>query len=172
GQMPAESQSPTALARFQAGAAFLLGLAAILGALGFQYIGGHYPCVPCLTEPWPYYIGLPLLLVALLAWRRLPPQITLALLAVAAALFSWNALVGVYHAGVEWGFFEGPQSCVGVGEAISFEALSDLDSARVVPCDEVQFALFGVSLAGFNAVISAAVAALLALAAAAKFNEA
>src|SRR5690606_19798872 len=121
GQMPAESQSPTALARFQAGAAFLLGLAAILGALGFRYTGGLHPSVLCLTQRWPYYAGLPLVLVAWLAGRRLPPQITRALLAGAAALFAWGALVGVYRAGVEWGFFEGPQSCVGVGEAISFE---------------------------------------------------
>jgi len=170
--MTAQSQSQTAGARLQAGIAFVLGLAAILGALGFQYIGGLYPCVLCLTQRWPYYIGLPLVLIALLGWRRFPAQVTLALLAGAAALFAWGALIGGYHAGVEWGFFEGPQSCVGVGDAISFDALSNLETARVVPCDAIQFELFGISLAGFNALISAAVAVLLALAALAKFREA
>ena len=170
--MTALSQSQAGIARLQAGAAFLLGLAAILGALAFQFIGGLYPCELCLVQRWPYYIGLPLLFVALAGWKRFPAQITMALLAGTAALFAWGALVGGYHAGVEWDIFEGPQSCTGVGDAISFDALSNLDAARVVPCAAVQFELFGISLAGFNALISAAVAVLLILAAVALFRQA
>ena len=57
--------SPSSSDRTLAGVAFVLGLAAILGALAFQFIGGLYPCELCLTQRWPYYIGLPLLALAL-----------------------------------------------------------------------------------------------------------
>ena len=96
--MPADTMSAE---RKGAGAAFVLGLAAILGALAFQYIGGLYPCELCLTQRWPYYIGLPLLAVAVLAWDRLPLGVRVTLMAVGAGLFAWGAGVGAYHAGVE-----------------------------------------------------------------------
>ncbi|RDE08795.1 disulfide bond formation protein B [Pelagibacterium lacus] len=155
---------PTAFStsRRQASIAFVLGLAAILGALAFQYIGGLYPCELCLTQRWPYYIGLPLLALAVVAWDRLPLWVRLALLGAVAALFAWGAGVGVYHAGVEWGFWPGPQSCTGVGdEAVSLDMLGDMSNARVVPCDAIQWELLGISLAGFNALISAAIVVLL-----------
>lgn len=139
-------------------AAFILGLATILGALGSQYIGGLYPCELCLTQRLPYYIGLPALAVVIFAWDLLPAPLRLLLTGAVAALFVWGAGLGVYHAGVEWGIFEGPQSCTGVGDAVSFDMLGDLSGARVVPCDAVQWELLGISLAGFNALISAAIA--------------
>src|SRR5690606_19936643 len=101
--------------RFFAGSAFLLGLLAILGALAFEFIGGLYPCELCLTQRWPYYIGLPLLALGLVVWDRLPAPMRGALVAGVAALFAWGAMVGVYHAGVEWRFWPGPQSCSGIG---------------------------------------------------------
>lgn len=143
-------------------AAFVLGLATILGALGSEFIGGLYPCELCLTQRLPYYIGLPALGLAIFAWDLLPATLRLAVTGAVAALFVWGTGLGVYHAGVEWGFFDGPQSCTGVGDAVSFDMLGDLSSARVVPCDAVQWELLGISLAGFNALISAAIVALLA----------
>ena len=157
--MPADTMSAE---RKGAGAAFVLGLAAILGALAFQYIGGLYPCELCLTQRWPYYIGLPLLAVAVLAWDRLPLGVRVTLMAVGAGLFAWGAGVGAYHAGVEWGFWPGPQSCTGVGDAtVSLDMLADMSDVRIVPCDAIQWELFGISLAGFNALISAAIVVLL-----------
>ncbi|HTN60877.1 MAG TPA: disulfide bond formation protein B, partial [Devosia sp.] len=72
------------------------------------------------------------------------------------------AYMGIYHAGVEWGFWPGPTACTGggIGE-ISFDALSDLNAAHVVPCDVVQFRFLGISLAGYNALVMLASAALL-----------
>lgn len=157
--MPADTMSAE---RKGAGAALVLGLAAILGALAFQYIGGLYPCELCLTQRWPYYIGLPLLAVAVLAWDRLPLGVRVTLMAVGAGLFAWGAGVGAYHAGVEWGFWPGPQSCTGVGDAtVSLDMLADMSDVRIVPCDAIQWELFGISLAGFNALISAAIVVLL-----------
>lgn len=149
-------------ARLAALCAFVLGLAAILGALAFQYVGGLYPCELCLVQRWPYYVGLPALALVLLLWKKLTAPVKGALMAGAAALFGWGALMGVYHAGVEWDWFEGPQACSGVGDAaISLDSLLDLSNAQVVACDAIQWEAFGVSLAGFNALISAAITVLL-----------
>src|SRR5690554_3326510 len=88
--------------------AFVLGLATILGALAFQYLGGLYPCELCLTQRLPYYAGLPLLAVLILLWDMLPRPSRAALTAVVAAIFVWGTGQGIYHTGVEWGIFEGP----------------------------------------------------------------
>lgn len=151
--------------RLKAATAFVMGLAAILGALAFQYIGGLYPCELCLTQRWPYYIGLPLLALVLILWTRATTTIRVGLMGVVAALFTWGTWVGGYHAGVEWGFWPGPQSCTGVGdEAVSLDMLSDMSDVRIVPCDAIQWEVLGISLAGFNALISAAIVVLLVLA--------
>jgi len=143
---------------------FLLGLAAILGALGSQYIGGLSPCELCLEQRIPYYWGLPLLALILVLWNRLPLTVWYIAMGIAGALFAWGVYMGVYHAGVEWGFWPGPTSCTGTGATISFDQLSNIDAARVVPCDTVQFRFLGLSLAGYNALISAAITGLLVVA--------
>lgn len=157
--------------KLAAGLAFLLGLAAILGALGSEYFGGLVPCALCLEQRVPYYWGLPVLAAVLVLWNRLPLAVWYLAMAIVAALFVWGAYLGVYHAGVEWGFWPGPTSCTGVGDAVSFDALSNLNAARVVPCDEVQFRFLGLSLAGYNALISAAVAVLLAVSMLAQWRQ-
>src|SRR5690606_41499775 len=95
-------------------------------------------------------------------WDRLSRTGAVAGQALVAALFAWGAGVGVYHAGVEWGFWPGPQSCTGVGdEEVSLDMLADMSDVRIVPCDAIQWEMFGISLAGFNALISAAIVVLL-----------
>ena len=148
-----------------AGLAFVLGLATILGAWGSQVLGGLQPCELCLEQRMAYYYGLPILLVVLITWNRLPLAVWYLAMAVVAAIFLWGAYMGGYHAGVEWGFWPGPTACTGTGIGeISFDALSDLNSARVVPCDVVQFRFLGISLAGYNALISLAIVALIGVA--------
>lgn len=143
-------------------AGFALGLATILGALAFQYIGGLYPCELCLTQRLPYYIGLPVLAVLILFWNVLPRPIRLALTFAAGGLFVWGTGLGIYHTGVEWGIFEGPTACSGTGEGtLSLDMLGDLSGAQVVACNAVQWELLGISLAGFNALISAVIVLLL-----------
>jgi disulfide bond formation protein DsbB len=142
--------------------AFVLGLAAILAALGSQYIGGLQPCELCLEQRLAYYFGLPVLAAVILLWNRLPLAVWFLGIALVAGIFAWGAGLGIYHAGVEYGFWPGPTACTGTGTGISFEDLSNLQP--VIPCDKVQFQLFGVSLAGMNALVSLAVVGLLLLA--------
>lgn len=144
--------------------AFVLGLAAILGALGSQYIGGLQPCELCLEQRFAYYWGLPVIAAVLVLWNRLPMTVWYLGILVAAAIFVWGTYMGVYHAGVEWGFWPGPTACTGTGADINFTDLNDINAARVVPCDKVQFRFLGISLAGYNALISAGIVVLLLIA--------
>jgi disulfide bond formation protein DsbB len=150
------------LDKLASGLAFLLGLATILGALASQYIGGLYPCELCLEQRMAYYIGLPILLGVLVLWNRLPLALWFALMAIATAIFAWGTYMASYHAGVEWGFWPGPTACTGVGESFSFDQLNSM--TPVIGCDVVQFRFLGLSLAGYNALISLAIVALLAFA--------
>lgn len=145
----------------RANTAFMVGLFTILGALCFEYIGGYLPCELCLEQRLPYYIGLPVLAVIIGAWKILPPLLRVVLTLAVAALFLWGTYLGAYHAGVEWGFWPGPTACTGTGEGFSFEDLSDIDANRVVQCDAVQLRILGISLAGYNAIISLIIAAFL-----------
>lgn len=142
-----------------AGLAFVLGLAAILSAWGSQVIGGLQPCELCLEQRMAYYYGLPILLAVLITWNRLPLAVWYIAVTVAAAIFVWGAYMGAYHAGVEWSFWPGPTACTGVGGAMDFNALNNM--TPVIGCDVVQFRLLGISLAGYNALISLAIVALL-----------
>lgn len=152
---------PSALDKIAVLAAFAVGLATIAGAWLFQLLGGLFPCELCLEQRVAYYWGLPLLALVLIVWNRLPLTVWYIALAAAAAIFAWGAYMGAYHAGVEYGFWPGPTACTGTGGGLSFEQLADIDAARIIPCDKVQWQLLGISLAGFNALISAGILALL-----------
>ena len=93
--------------------AFALGLVAILGALGSQVFGGLVPCELCLEQRMAYYWGLPILAAVLVLWNRLPLTVWYVVMAIAAAIFAWGTYMGIYHAGVEWGFWPGPTACTG-----------------------------------------------------------
>jgi disulfide bond formation protein DsbB len=145
--------------------AFLLGLAAILGALGSQFIGGLVPCELCLEQRVAYYWGLPVLAAVLLLWNRLPLTVWYIGIAIAALIFAWGTYMGAYHAGVEWGFWPGPTACTGLGSTdLSFGDLGGDEIEAVIPCDHVQFRFLGISLAGYNALVSLAIVALLVIA--------
>jgi disulfide bond formation protein DsbB len=156
------------LDKLAAGLAFGLGLVTIAAALMSQFVGGLVPCELCLEQRMPYYYGLPLLAVVLVLWNRLPLAVWYIAMAIVTALFVWGAYLGGYHAGVEWGWWPGPTACTGVGEAISFDALANLNDAQVIGCDVVQFRFLGISLAGYNALISVMIVALLAVSIAAQ----
>lgn len=142
-----------------AGLAFLLGLAAIAGAWISQLAFGLVPCELCLEQRLAYYIGLPLLALVLVVWNRLPLALWYVLMAAATAIFVWSVYMGGYHAGVEWGFWPGPTACSGLGGEFSLDSLNDLQP--VIGCDVVQFRFLGLSLAGYNALISLAIILLL-----------
>jgi disulfide bond formation protein DsbB len=85
-----------------------------------------------------------------------------------ALIFAANAALGIYHSGVEWGAWPGPEDCTGVvaGAPKVADFLNQLQHIKVVRCDEVQIRIIGLSLANWNVVISAALAALAGRAAA------
>jgi disulfide bond formation protein DsbB len=152
---------PLPLDKILVGASFLLGLATIAAAWGSQLFGGLVPCELCLEQRMAYYWGLPVLALVLLLWNRLPLPIRYAAIAIGAAIFVWSTYMAGYHAGVEWGFWPGPTACTGTGGGLSFDDLSGGNIERVVPCDAVQFRFLGITLAGYNALISAAIVLML-----------
>ena len=147
--------------RLLATIAFVLGLATIAGAWGSQLFGGLVPCELCLEQRMPYYGGLPLLALVLILWHRLPRAVWYVGIALVLLTFVWSTYLAGYHAGVEYGFWPGPTACTGTGVDVSFSDLTNINAARVVPCDKIQFSLFGVTLAGANTLISAAIVLLL-----------
>lgn len=153
----------TALDKKATALAFGLGLLTILLAWASQLWGGLVPCELCLGQRLPYYWGLPLLALVLLLWNRLPLAVWYAGMLAAAAIFAWSIYLGVYHAGVEWKFWPGPTACTGDG-ALDLSQLSNLNAVKVVPCDVVQFRFLGLSLAGYNVLVSLAIVGLLLVA--------
>jgi disulfide bond formation protein DsbB len=141
--------------------------AATLGGAWFiQLVLGIQPCELCLAQRYAYYTVVPLAaLLAIAAARDAPRAVLVAGLAVAALATFANAGLGVYHSGVEWHFWQGPTACTGpVGNLGSAGTLLErLDTVKVVRCDEVQWRFLGLSLAGYNVLISLAMAAIAAL---------
>jgi disulfide bond formation protein DsbB len=127
-------------------------LVVIVGAWIFEY-AGYAPCELCLKQRWAYYVGIPF--AAFMAMAR-PRWFKLGLLAL-ALLLAANAIFGVYHSGVEWGWWKGPSTCGGgdLGDTL----LPDLSQSGVM-CNEAAIRILGLSLAGWNALICAALAAL------------
>lgn len=144
-----------------ANAAFMLGFFSIAGAWGFELIGGFVPCELCYAQRHPYYLGLPILVLTIALWQKFPKFIALMLTLLVAVIFLWSMYLGAFHAGVEWKFWAGPASCTGSGAGLDFSALSNINDAKFVPCDEPEFRFLGISFAGYNALISAAITYLL-----------
>lgn len=147
--------------RLLATISLVLGLLTIAGAWGSELFGGLVPCELCLEQRLPYYWGLPVLALVIILWDRLPRVVFYVAMVLVLAVFAWGLYLATYHAGVEYGFWPGPTSCTGTGGDISFSDLSNINAAKVVPCDKVQFSLFGITLAGFNALITLAIIAML-----------
>jgi disulfide bond formation protein DsbB len=144
--------------RLAAAAVATLALATILGAWFFQLVIGLPPCPLCLEQRYAYYFSIPLALLVLLGVSYgASRKVLIAALAVIALGMLWNAGLGAYHAGVEWKFWEGPRDCSGGGLTDLGTAgglLDKLKSIRVVRCDEIPWSFLGISLAGYNAIIS------------------
>jgi len=149
------------------------GSATILGAWFFQYVLGYMPCPLCLEQRYVYYFGIPLAVLVVLgesvgASRKV---LLLALFAIAAGML-WNTGLSAYHAGVEWKWWPGPQECSGPLNDLSTggDLLSSLTNLTIVRCDEAAWRFVGLSLAGYNVLISLALAAVAAWGAAAAWR--
>ena len=141
--------------------ALLLPLALLAGAWGFQLIGHLYPCEMCHWQRWPHYAAV---VVAALAFAA-PPRPARLLVAFAAVLIAVSGAIAVAHAGVEYRWWPGFTACTGTLDLAGLspaDRLQRIMGAPVIPCDVAQWSLFGISLAGFNAIVSLGGAAVIA----------
>lgn len=144
---------------------FVGGLATIGGFFFFQYVLGYPPCPLCLEQRMAFYVSVPL---AALLWlgaghgasRKV---LVLGFAAITAAML-WNTGLSAFHAGVEWKFWPGPADCSGPinGFGSAANMLNRLQDIRIVRCDEAAWRLFGISLAGYDVLVSLALAAVAA----------
>jgi disulfide bond formation protein DsbB len=162
---PSHTPASTGPALTAALAITVIAAATLAGAWFFQLVLEILPCPLCLEQRYAYYLAVPLgALVALAAAKGAPRPIVLTGLVVLGLAALGNAVLGGYHAGVEWHFFQGPTDCTGpIGNLGSAgNLLSRLDTVKVIRCDEVQWRLLGLSLAGYNVLISLLMAAVAA----------
>lgn len=150
-------------ARFDAARwlALLVPLALLAGALGSQYLGGLFPCEMCHWQRWPHYAAV--VLAALAFVPAAPQRLLVGLAALAIAV---SGAVGVLHAGVEYQWWEGVTTCTSTvaGHGGSTEdILARIMAAPITRCDVPQWTLWGVSMAGFNALFSLAGALAIAV---------
>ena len=144
-----------------AAAAFIaaIGLLTIGGFFFFQYVLGYPPCPLCLDQRKAFYVAVPLaaLLILGTSYGASRKVLMLGFLAIALVML-WNAGLSTYHAGVEWKFWAGPTDCSGPVNSIGSTAplLKSLQDIRIVRCDEAAWRLFGISLAGYDVLVSLA----------------
>jgi len=146
--------------------AVALGMGVTVGtAIGFEKIGGYIPCMLCLQQRIPYYVGIPLMTVTLiLALFRFPSILTRGLLIAGGVLMLYSLYLGAFHAGVEWGWWTGPHDCgvvaapdTGVGGSGILDAIN-----TIIPpsCDTASLRVLGLSFAGWNAAASLLISAV------------
>ena len=137
--------------------AFLLPAALLGGALISQYGFGLYPCEMCMWQRWPHLAAI-LLAAAALAFRKM--SIALPLVVAAAFAILVSGLIGGFHAGVEYDLWEGLTSC-STNLPAGGDLLDSIMNAPLVRCDVAPWTLFGISLAGFNFLLSVGGATLI-----------
>lgn len=133
---------------------FIISTLTIIGAWIFQWFG-YSPCPLCLKQRWAYYAVIPLSLILVFAAPR-DKQVARYGLLLLALIMVGSGIFGVYHSGIEWKWWPGPGTCEGTLSG----GLPQLGSEPVVSCDEAAIRILGLSLAGWNAVISFCLAAV------------
>lgn len=146
-----------------AAAAFIaaIGLLTICGFFFFQYVLGYPPCPLCLDQRMAFYVAVPLaaLLVLGASHGAARKVLMLGFLAIALVML-WNTGLSAYHAGVEWKFWPGPTDCSGPVTSLgsASELMKSLQNIRIVRCDEAAWRFLGISLAGYDVLVSLALA--------------
>jgi disulfide bond formation protein DsbB len=152
--IPGTRRSPVALARLLA---LLVPTALLGGALFSQYVGGLHPCEMCLWQRWPH--GFAILVAALAFLFPASSRNARLFTALAAIAIAVSGAIGVYHAGVELKLWEGLTRCSTNGAL----TLDELMKVPLVRCDQIQFTFLGISMAGWNAILSLGAASLIAM---------
>lgn len=138
--------------------AILLPNALLWGAIGSQYIGGLHPCEMCYWQRWPHLAAIGAALVAIASRRK--PGLSATFTLLAALFIATSGAIGAFHAGVEYGWWEGLTRCATSGGNMSLDSILN---APLIRCDVAPWTLAGVSLAGFNALFSLGGAMLIAI---------
>ena len=140
--------------------ALLLPAALLAGAFGSQYFGGLFPCEMCW---WQRYAHLAALIPAALAFTAAPQsQRSRMLVLLAACAIAVSGAIGFYHAGVELKVFEGFTTCTSTASgATTADLLKSIVAAPLIRCDQVQWSFLGISMAGWNAILSLGGAAMI-----------
>lgn len=146
----------------QAAMLVLITATATLGGAWFiELVLGIKPCHLCLQQRISYYVGIPVVLIAtVLLMRNNGSIVGRVSLTLAALIFLAGAAMGVYHTGVEYKLWLGPTDCTGdIAQTVPLQDfLKQLETVKVIRCDEVPIRIFGLSLAAWNAIISFAMA--------------
>jgi disulfide bond formation protein DsbB len=140
----------TALARAR-WLAFLLPTALMAGALGSEVWGGLFPCEMCHWQRWPHYAAIGLAVLALVLQKA---RLSKVLVVLAALAILVSGIIGAFHAGVEYGWWEGLTRCATIPAAGGGDLLTNIMKAPLIRCDEAAWTLGGISLAGYNALLS------------------
>ena len=139
---------------------FGLALVTILTAHAFEQLGGYAPCPLCLQERYAYYFAVPAAVIAFFAARSNGFGFARLVLVLIAIGFVLNAGLGIYHAGAEWKFWPGPETCAG-GFDLNWGKDGIVDTP-VIRCDEASWRFLWLSFAGWNAVVSLGLAVIAA----------
>lgn len=131
--------------------ALLLPAALLAGAYASQYIGGLYPCEMCWWQRYPHFAAVSMALVAFAVHNPLYRKTLIALAALAVAT---SGVIGGYHAGVEYGWWEGLTACTSTISGSGDDLLKSIMEAPLIRCDVAPWTLFGISLAGYNFLLS------------------
>lgn len=149
----------------------VIGALTICGFFFFEYVLHYPPCPLCLDQRVAYYVAVPLAVLLALggSYGASRKVLMLGFLAIALVML-WNTGLSAFHAGVEWKFWPGPIDCSGPVNNIGSTAnlLQSLQSIHIVRCDEAAWRFLGISLAGYDVLVSL----VLAIAAAVGFRAA
>jgi disulfide bond formation protein DsbB len=144
-----------------AGFVAVAGFLTICGFFFFQYVLGYPPCPLCLEQRTAFYVSVPLAILLLLGGSYGASRKVLMLgFLVIALVMLWNTGLSAYHAGVEWKFWPGPTDCSGPisGFGSTADLMKSLQNIRIVRCDEAAWRFLGISLAGYDVLVSLALA--------------
>ena len=133
--------------------ALLLPAALLAGAWGSQLFGGLVPCEMCHWQRWPHYAAV---VIAVLAFIVPGMANRRGLVWLAALAIAISGAIGIYHAGTEYHWWAGMTACTSdiKSGGSTEDMLKAIMAAPIVRCDQPQWTLFGISLAGFNAIFS------------------
>jgi disulfide bond formation protein DsbB len=131
--------------------ALLLPAALLAGAYGSQYVGGLYPCEMCWWQRYPHFAAVGIAAVAFAVGNA---EYRSALVALAALAIATSGAIAGFHAGVEYGWWEGLTACTSTISGTGNDLLKSIMNAPLIRCDVAPWTLFGISLAGYNFLLS------------------